>query len=125
MDRRATPRHSVSPHAQSTVRVTLLSVDGAGDVAIEASVVDWSAAGLRVITARSVPPGTPVRVDWFDELALGEACYCAETSLGRFAVGLRLTQMLSGLEGLRRLSERLLGESRQPAESRLSVTSQV
>lgn len=115
MDRRRTPRHS----ADVSVAVTLLSADGSADVTLDAQVTDWSAAGMRLRMAVLVKPGTPVRVNWPDQLALGEVCHCAQIDTGCFAVGLRVSQMMGGLESLRRLSDQLMGTARHVRVSHL------
>lgn len=112
MDRRRTSRHSLSVDARPTARLTLLSADGLSDLSFDVQIADWSDRGLRVVTAQSVLTGTPVRLELPDRLLLGDVCYCAIQ--GDFhAVGVRVSQSLEGLTGLRRLAARLMGEPRE------------
>jgi hypothetical protein len=110
MDRRQTPRHRAV--AQAPLRITLLSSDGAGDQPIPAQLIDWSDRGMRLLTDQALAPGTPVRIDWQDQLVLGEVCHCQPATPTGFSIGLRLHQMLNGLDRLRQLSRRLMGDER-------------
>jgi len=113
MDRRSTPRQPLAQHQQANVRLTSLSAEGTSPAGVAARVCEWSASGMRLTTGEAIAPGTPVRVDWPDQLALGEVCHCAELEPGCFTVGLRVKQVLSGLASLRALSARLMGEARE------------
>lgn len=113
MERRSTPRHSVPAHAGASISVTLLSADGGSDVTVEARMEDWSQQGMRLLTGSALRPGTLARINWPDQLALGEVLHCVEIAPGSYRAGLRIFEMLGGLQSLRHLSRRLLGE-REP-----------
>jgi hypothetical protein len=123
MDRRSTTRHPIAHGlaADYVLRVTVLSADGASDRVFAAHLADWSDGGMRLTAAEPLAPGTPVRVDWDDQLALGEVCHCSSLATdvpGGYAIGLRVQQMLTGLDSLRRLADRLMGPSRESLTSR-------
>ena len=112
MDRRSTPRQILTPDDRRIVSVTLLSPDGLSDQTSPAELVDSSAGGLRLLAAHPAPPGTPVRIELADRLALGHVCFSQPEPGGQFSIGVRVTQVLAGLTSLRRLASRLMGESR-------------
>lgn len=112
MDRRSTPRQTITPDDRRIVSVTLLSSDGTSDQTWPAQLADSSAEGLRLLSPHPAPAGTPVRIELTDRLALGHACYCQPEPDGQFSIGVRVTQVLDGLSSLRRLAARLMGESR-------------
>jgi len=80
--------------------------------------VDLSGRGMRLTTARPLPPDTPVKVETADSLYLAEVCYCIPQN-GEFVIGLAVDQVLTGLPDLARLRRRLAEDSRV-AEERLA-----
>ena len=104
---------SVKPVSRTTPMLGVAGWSNSGKTTlIEKLTKHFSDRGLRVVTAQSVLTGTPVRLELPDRLLLGDVCYCAIQ--GDFhAVGVRVSQSLEGLTGLRRLAARLMGEPRE------------
>ncbi len=103
MERRVEPRVPTS----GLVHVTLL---GEQPKTLEATVVNASAHGLRLLMAAKPPVGAAVRVDFGGSMLLGEICY-VESVGDKHAAGLLLDQVLRGLPELAILSEAIAGAS--------------
>jgi hypothetical protein len=94
MDQRREPRFE----ADQPVTVTVLSAPPAR---MNACVRNASGRGLGLFTSAPVPPGAAIRIEFDDNLVLGEAIYCRAEQEGHF-VGVELDQVLVGLTELGR-----------------------
>ncbi len=92
MDCRREPRI----RAYETVSLTVL---GGAENSTPANAIQLSAHGMRLVTDRPIPVNAAIKVVCDDWLGLGDVCYCHEER-GHFVIGLRLDQVLLGLEGL-------------------------
>lgn len=99
MERRAQPRCA----AFDPVTVTIL---GERPETVPAVVENISARGMRLVLDKMLPVNSAVRVDFKGSLLLGEICY-AESTGGRFAIGLSLDQVLHETPELARLNDAL------------------
>lgn len=109
MDKRNEPRFETS----ITVRLTILgSSAGVPDKLVPASMIDISGRGLRLNTEVPVPVGSAVRVDFDDNILLGEVCHLGQTGPASFTCGVHLEQALTAVNNLARLIEGIMGESR-------------
>lgn len=94
-ERRSGPRWP----AATTVRLQVL---GPQRIALPAQLLDYSDWGACVEVSLYVSPGTLVRLDFEDELWLGEVAHC-QPRPGVYALGLRVEQRLAHLQELRTL----------------------
>lgn len=104
MERRQEPRLIASGHAVLTV---LEAEGGAADQSITAEVIDISGKGLSAVAVRAIPAGRLVRIDFNDQLLLGEVCYCEPSERG-FRIGVQLEHALNSVTQLQRLLQGLL-----------------
>lgn len=102
MDSRREPRFS----ANQPVTVTM---HGDSERTVEATVVNFSGRGLRVLLEAPLEPGAAVKIKSDDTLILGDVVYC-QPSGGGFAAGLELQHAVYNLGELARLSQALMGE---------------
>lgn len=65
---------------------------------------------LTLNSPESVTVLTPVTLEYNDALFLGEVVACRANESKRFEVEIKIDQILTGLESLVKLRERLLGE---------------
>lgn len=79
---------------------------------------------MRLIVPRDISVGTAMRLDFENQLVLGEVCYCQAAGDSSFIIGLELEQSLSNLDDLARLVRALIGDdfktvlSTEPASNR-------
>jgi len=69
-------------------------------------VVDFSGHGLAMQLPKFVPPDTPIKIEYEDELLLGEVSYCVAQGQG-YRLGLVIKHRLPGLAQLHRLNRSL------------------
>ena len=96
--------------------ITLL---GDPEVRCQASAVDLSGRGLKLRLSRPLAPDSPVKVEFGDAMYLGEVCYCRHED-GAFVAGVAIEQVLTGLQGLARLRNRLIADSRGNVDTELA-----
>jgi hypothetical protein len=84
----------------------LLQVLGRQRLAIPAQLRDYSDRGAGVGCGMYVAPGTLVRLDFEDELWLGEVVHCERTH-SDYTLGLRVEQRLANLRELHSRFQRL------------------
>ncbi len=108
MDRRSEPRIRLEEQAC----ITLL---GESEIRSPATVTELSGRGMKLRVPRQLVPNTPVKVEVGDSMYFGEICYC-RLELGTFFVGLRIEQVLTGLQGLAQLRRRLTLDSTMRAQ---------
>jgi len=92
MERRREPRFA----AEQSVVVTLL---GAGEIRRLAQVKNVCSWVMAVEMDRPAPPGTLLRIEFEDGVALGESVHCREAA-GAYYVGITLDQALKSLANL-------------------------
>ena len=78
------------------VAVTLL---GTLPIKMTGRVVDLSAKGLRLVLKEEVATSTPIRVDGFNTMLLGEVCYCRFED-GGWQTGVMLEHFIWNVEEL-------------------------
>ena len=105
MDRRKEPRFET----QEDCCLTVLGEHGFTTNAVAIAI---SASGICLHLPVPVQVGAAIKVESDHQLLLGEVCYCRLSSKGYLA-GLKLDQVLSGLQMLQKLNERLLGDNWQ------------
>ena len=103
MERRREPRIPSEQQAW----ITLL---GDNEVRYPATAVDLSGRGMKLRVSRKLALDSPVKVEIADSMYLGEVCYCRPEH-GTFVAGVAIEQVLTGLQGLARLSSRLIADS--------------
>ena len=81
-DRRQTPRQQLR---QSTV----VSLCGAGQV-LQGEIRDLSKGGTRILLQEPLPISSMVKIEYADEILLGEVVYCRQEQAG-WLVGIRVT----------------------------------
>src|SRR5258708_8215315 len=86
-----------------------LTVLGENEVRCRATTVDISGHGIKLMVAWKFPQDAAVKIEFDDELFLGEVCYCRPES-GGFIMGIEIDQVLSGLRDLAHLRRRLLND---------------
>lgn len=106
MELRLTPR---VPLDQAVTLVIL----GDPETHATAIVRDASGAGLGLVSPIPVASGAALKIEFEDSIFLGEAIYCTVTGAG-YAVGVELTQVLSGLAAFARASAKF-SEQEDPA----------
>jgi hypothetical protein len=80
-----------------------------------ARVKNLSGAGLQLVLDRYVPPGSAIKIELDNVMALGEAVYC-RAECNHFLAGIKLEQVLNGLAELnRKLMEFVEEPVAQPA----------
>lgn len=77
---------------------------------ISASFESFEARRLAICTAEALTVSSVISVKCGDAMFLGEVANCTPEAPGAWRVGIRVEQILSGLEGLMSLRARLLGE---------------
>ena len=82
MDRRSAPRFE----ADHRLRVTVLRPE---PEEVDATIVNVSKTGMRLLLERPVAHGTPVRLEWEDVLLEGAVVYCQSLEQ-QYAIGLQL-----------------------------------
>ena len=105
MERRREPRFA----AEQSVVVTLL---GAGEIRRPAQVKNVCSWGMAVEMDRPAPPGTLLRVEFEDGVALGESVHCREAA-GAYYVGITLDQALKSLANLAFALDELSGGAQE------------
>lgn len=113
MERRREPRIPLEQQAW----ITLL---GDPEVRCPATAVDLSGRGMKLRLSREVPMDSPVKVEIGDSMYLGEVCYC-RLEHGAFIAGVAVEQVLTGLQGLARLRNKLTADSRRAVDPELEV----
>lgn len=103
MERRREPRFFSNERAFVTVL-------GATEIILCAEAVDVSGRGLKLHSTIPIAAGAAVKIQMNDSLMLGEVCYSAPDG-GRFTIGIKIEQMLTGLKELARLRSRLVEPS--------------
>jgi len=93
-----------------------LTVLGDPEIRMLSTVRDASGRGLGLLCPELIPPGAALKIEFGDTLFLGEAMYCEGIENG-YLVGVKLTQVLSGLAALSRMAEAFTAEL-QPASRR-------
>jgi hypothetical protein len=83
---------------------------GEGKGAMDGTVVDVSSRGMGLMVPKSLPLGTPIKIEAHDELLLGEVCYCVPED-GVYRVGLAVKHRLAGLAQLHSLNRALISEA--------------
>lgn len=96
VERRSEPRYP----ARASALMTLL--DGSG-ARLDAMAVEFSGRGMRLAVDSAVPPGTLVKVETPDALYLAEVCYVNAQEGGWWAIGLKVDQVLTGADALKRV----------------------
>jgi hypothetical protein len=103
-------REPVGPEYSRPWRASLIPLQGsAAEIKIEVT----ETVG-RLMAARCMEPlesGTPVRIDAYDAIQLGEIVACREEARGEYALLIERTETLSGLSNLRNIVNALLGEA--------------
>jgi hypothetical protein len=113
----------VSGTTPQTVKVTLLgrggSPDGGDQKAqpLDALLLDYSGRGMRLEFGFLAAPGTALRIEFDDQVLLGEVCYCQSMGEGRYAAGIELEQSLKNLDDLSRLMRALVDDNPTPIKS--------
>ena len=92
MERRREPRFA----ADQPVVVTLLGVPETRRTAEIKNVCSW---GMALEMPCPAPPGTLLRIEFADGVALGESVHCREAA-GSYYVGITLDQALKSLANL-------------------------
>jgi hypothetical protein len=117
VDERKEPRFETT----LTVRLTILgSSAGVPDTIVPASMIEISGRGLRLNTEAPVPVGSAVRIDFDDNILLGEVCHLSQTGPASFTCGIHLEQALAAVNNLARLIDGIMGESRTESRQRQS-----
>ncbi len=75
---------------------------------------------LKLETTERLAISTPVSVEYNDALFLGEVLACRSEEAGGFQLDIQVEQILTGLQSLMGLRERLLGEGVPQSFSRQS-----
>jgi hypothetical protein len=105
MERRREPRYA----ADQPVVVTIL---GEREIRRPAQIKNVCCWGMAVEIDYPAPPGTPVRIEFDDGVALGESLHCREVA-GSYYVGISLDQSLKSLANLAETLEELAGGARE------------
>jgi hypothetical protein len=105
MERRREPRFA----ADQSVVVTLLGVQEVSRQAQIKNVCSW---GMAIEMPCPAPPGTQLRVEFDDGVALGESVHCREAG-GSYYVGITLDHALKSLANLALALEELAGGAQQ------------
>ena len=92
MERRREPRFA----ADQSISVTLLGVPEIRCPARISNVCSW---GMAIKMECPAPPGTMLRIEFADGVALGEAVHCREAA-GGYYVGITLDHALKSLANL-------------------------
>jgi hypothetical protein len=92
VDQRLTERHKL--HHQATVTVV-----GPSAQVLHGEIRNLSDGGTQIQLEEPLPPFTLVRVEYDDNLLLGEVVYCQAEQIGWLA-GLRIEHGLFGLKAL-------------------------
>ena len=87
-----------------------VAVCAAGGFRVPGWMSNVSGRGMQVRTARQLPIGAGVQLDWDNVLALGEVIYCRPAGGGEYISGIKLEHALTNLQELARLSEWLWGD---------------
>jgi hypothetical protein len=95
-----------------------LTVLGDPEKRVTAIVKNASGRGLGLISPESVPSGAAVKIEFGDFIFLGEATY-SKAMEDVYYVGIELTEVLSGLAALSRMTEEF-NEQLEPASPRRS-----
>lgn len=66
-------------------------------------VIDISAKGMRLVLDQPIPLSTPLRIDGFNTMFLGEACHCVPVE-GKWQVGIQLEHYVANVEELAALT---------------------
>jgi hypothetical protein len=93
-----------------------LTVLGDAEMHVAAIIKNISGHGLGLVTSEPVPSGAPVKIEFEDSIYLGEAIYCKPMEDG-FFLGIKITEVLSGLAALSRIAEEFTAQL-EPAASR-------
>ncbi len=91
------------PRIECDQPVSLTNLEDPG-VSVPGRIVNFSAAGTRMLLSCQVRPGTLVKVELEGTILLGEIIYCSPEG-GEFAVGLKLEDALYELEMIESFSE--------------------
>jgi hypothetical protein len=102
MDRRGETRILLEVPAY----ITLL---GEPELRYAATAIDLSGRGMKLRVTRQLALGSPVKVELDDSMYFGEVCYC-RLERGIFVAGLRIEQVLTGLQGLAQLRRRWISD---------------
>lgn len=73
---------------------------------VTAQVIDFSGRGLALRTSSEIPVNAAIKIEYGDNLFLGEVCYCQPDTNG-FRVGLALEQVIYATQDLLRLQEQV------------------
>lgn len=90
-------RQQLRVPSNKPVSVTVFTLP---EVRLEATVKDVSALGMAIEAPQGVAPGSAVKIEAGDDLFLGEVVHCRALEHGGWFLGLRFTQVLSGLSAL-------------------------
>ena len=91
-------------HRITTEQPVGLTILGAPERRLTATIKNSSGRGLGLILPEFVPTGAAVKIEIGDSIFLGEAMYCKAMEGGYF-LGIELTEVLSGLAALNRMSQ--------------------
>lgn len=92
LDQRKAQRHEFS-HA------AVVSVLGTGNRVLEGEILNVSKGGTRVHLDQPLGAGSLLRIEYDNNLLLGEVVYCQQEQAG-WVVGIRAEHVLSGLTAL-------------------------
>ena len=98
----------IEPSKTAVLRITGESSPGTNR-SIDCQFHGMEAKRLRLDSAERVAVLTPVTLEYNDTLFLGEVVQCRPTASGKFGLDVKVEQMLTGLQSLLVLRERLLG----------------
>ena len=101
-----------------TEQPVILTVLGDLEKRLTARVKNASGRGLGLIASESVPSGAALKIEIGDSIFLGEAMYC-KVMEDSYYIGIELTEVLSGLAALSRMTEEF-NEQLEPASPRRS-----
>lgn len=104
MDRRREPRFDCNQQGRLVILDT--------DESLEVTIVNLSGRGMQLRLKRSIPISTAVRIDYADNLLLGDICYCRVEG-DDTTCGVRLSHSLLGPATLANLSRQLDRRSTQ------------
>src|SRR5579859_1450698 len=91
-DQRQDQRHHLS-------RFAVVSVLGTASQVLQAELRNVSKSGTQLQTAQPLPTGSLLRIEYENNLLLGEVIYCQQQQTG-WLVGIRIEHALSGLAAL-------------------------
>jgi len=81
------------------------------------TVEELSGAGARISSPELIPISIPLRLDWEDDMILGECIHSNPLPGGGYLAGIRFEHMLTGLADLRNLVRSVMAECGQAETS--------